>query len=146
MCLFIICKIRGEKQISTWNHSIGGYGTHGNGSQHCLKSRRKTENKVSFHINPFTYGNFAEKRDLKLVEGFWTLWCYKLTTKPFLQVVHFVAFLSRCHILASKVRACAECKISRLSLFRPSFAFLASSFVSSFVGQLVGYISLASVF
>ena len=92
VCLFIICKIRGEKQISTWNHSIGGYGTHGNGSQHCLKSRRKTENKVSFHINPFTYGNFAEKRDLKLVEGFWTLWCYKLTTKPFLQVVHFVAF------------------------------------------------------
>ena len=77
VCLFIICKIRGEKQTSTWNHSIGGYGTHGNGSQHCLKSRRKTENKVSFHINPFTYGNFAEKRNLKLVEGFWTLWCYK---------------------------------------------------------------------
>ena len=72
VCLFIICKIRGEKQTSTWNHSIGGYGTHGNGSQHCLKSRRKTENKVKFfsftglhsttHIDTWVGDTIIEKK------------------------------------------------------------------------------------
>ena len=66
MCLFIICKIRGEKQISTWNHSIGSYGTHGNGSQHCLKSRRKTENKVSFHIRVLTNCEPASQRVMRV--------------------------------------------------------------------------------
>ena len=67
VCLFIICKIRGEKQISTWNHSIGSYGTHGNGSQHCLKSRRKTENKVSFHIRVLTNCGPASQRVMRVM-------------------------------------------------------------------------------
>lgn len=46
LCACLLQNKGGGKQISTWNHSVGGYGTHGNGSQHCLKSRRKTENKV----------------------------------------------------------------------------------------------------
>ena len=89
-----------------------------------------------FFLTQFMYfkkGNFAQKRVLKLVEPFSG---HCLATNSRLQVRTYRASWSGKR-LASKVRACAECKISRFSLFRPSFAFLASSFVSSFVGQLV---------
>ena len=114
-------------------------------SKSCLKVGGAAYSRVRLiheFLRYFKKGNFAQKRVLKLVEPFSG---HCLATNSRLQVIQYTASWSRKR-LASKVRACAECKISRFSLFRPSFAFLASSFVSSFVGQLVGYISLASVF
>ena len=81
---------------------------------------------------------FAEKCFLKLVEQS-SSHCLaiksliKLTTKLLL-----AAFWSSCKILACKVEACMESKISKLSLLPSSFAYLAPCFF--FAGHLVGFI------
>ena len=73
---------------------------------------------------------FRQKRCFKCKASraiFWPLPSYKelkLTTESRLQVVHLVAFWSQCKILASKVRVCAESKIS--TVFTSSFCFLSS--------------------
>ena len=75
---------------------------------------------------------------------FWSLSCYNELNLPQnrLQVVHFMAFWSRCKLLACKVRVSAESKISKFPL---SFCFSCLIFFS-LAGHLVGFILAGIVF
>ena len=106
----------------------------------CLSNR--SQRFFSYLIHVFQKGEFCPKTRFEASPAvFWSLSGYQ---QPF--TGHTVYGLLIAQTISFQSLGMRRMQNSRFSLFRTSFAFLASFFVSTFVGQLVGYISLASVF